>query len=361
MGMKTALKLQNYLLIMNKLLVCIVLILGFSVKGFSQLNFGIMSSNNYVGVYSYNGVTSTNAYVLRFQYSGTNLNIPYWKTSVRLLQPIISTDGTKQFPANKLAFQITNTTGQAQAPNTIPTVSQIGAPLSVSLQQGQETFLVPQSNAALKNTTPYNSYYDFQMNYNLIIEGGNYLTALQGGYTQKTYIVSLEFKAYGTNNEVLGVEQRNYTIDVFKLNNVPVENKLSIQIRSGSNALLDVKTLSDYVNGVSVIYPQGLSIIADADYQLHVKSIQANFISNTGNTLPLNTVRLDLIPASGNNANVFPVWLSAGSQKIATGLQSKGSPVYYDIRYATKPNDVTLIESKMEEYSTTLQYEITPQ
>jgi len=349
---------------MNRFFFCFVMLMAAMVSGYSQqVNFGVMSSINYIAVNSYNGVTTSNAYTLRFQYSGTNLNIPTWRTSVRVVQPIMSTDGVKKFPANKLALLIVNTEGQAQAPNTIPTVSQIGAPSSVTLQEGQEVYLVPQSPTAIKNITQYSSYYDFQMKYNMLIAPGSYLGDLQGGDTQRRYNLVVEFKAYGANNEVLGVEQRTLIIDVFKLVDAPPSEtkQLSIKINGGANSLINVQNMSDYANGASVVYPQSMVVTTDTDYQIQVKSIQSTFLSNTNNTLPLNTVNVSLNPVASNPGAIFPIWLSMGAQKIASGPSTKGAAVYYDIKYATKPNDQVLFNSKKEEYSTTLQYEISPQ
>ena len=314
-----------------------------------------------MSVNSYTGKVSNDAYVLRFSYTGTNLNVPNWKISVRVLGSIVSTDGQNVFPANKINFQPTIVQGQAQ-PNPIPSVSQIGMPAVVALNEGGEVFLIPQSNAPLYNISQYGSYYNMELFFNLVVSAGAYLNNLQGGYTQKTYTLPLEFKAYGANDELLGTQRANYTIDVFKLIDSPVqENLYSIQISSSArNGLLEVKSLSDYNSGVSVTYQNGLIVSASTDFQITTRSIPSLFTSTSGNTLPLDVVKMQLIPGQNNTSSVTPISLSNNAQIISTGSSTGSSSIYYDIKYSTKPSDLRLIQSVMDEYTTTLLYEITP-
>lgn len=311
---------------------------------------------------SYLGYTSTDAYVLRFTYSGTNLNVPDWKISVKVLSPILSSDG-KVFPPEKLSFSPTGTSGQAQ-PGAVPSIAEIGMPMSVSLNGiGNETFLVPKSNAPLYNVSQWNSYYDLRINYNLVVAPGIYLNDLQGGDVQRRYRVPFEFNAYGPNNELLGTVQMEYTIDVFRLTDNPVpENKYSIQIGGGAhNGLLELKSLKDYVSGARVSYANGLIVSSNTDYQISVRSVPPTFTSASGYTLPLDVVNLRLTPTAGNAATTKVVQLSNITQIIADGISTNNSPVYFDLEYYTNPNNEQLIQARTDEYTTTLLYEITPQ
>lgn len=321
-----------------------------------QVSFNAWS-NNYLQINSYNGNISTDAYTLVFNGNGV-INIPNWRISVRLKQPIIS--GAHTFPANKISLQPTMTSGTAD-PGPIPAISQIGMPLNVILQEGQEVFLVPQSAAPLyNNPQSNNAYYNFQLRYNLTIEGGAYLAQFPSWIN---FYAQLEFKSYDQNNNVIGVWENVYQLQIGTLSGTPpVTHQFSLQVGSNAvNGLLELKTRADYMQGASVTYSNGLIVNANTNYQVKVTSLQSAFLSATGNSLPLNTIRLSLIPSSGNSGAVFPVWLSASGQKIASGASTEGAPVYYDINYSSKPNDMNLITAKMEQYTTTLQYEIVPQ
>lgn len=316
-------------------------------------------SNNYISVHSYNGVTAANAYTMRFQYSGTNLNVPNWKISARITQPIISTDGISVFPPEMLSFQAVSTSGQNPS-GAVPTLSQIGMPPSVSLNGLNETFLIPQSNVPLYNITQYNSYYDLRIDYNLTVAAGAYLQALQGGHSQKRYTVHFEFRSYGQHNQVIGMQRRTYTIDVFRLGNAP--EQLLLQITgTATNGLLEIQTPTDYVNGASVLYPSSLSVVANVGYQLKARSINPEFTSSNGNSIPLNSVKLELIPVTGNTATAIPIMLSTAAQTIATGNATGNSSVFYDIKYSTLSNNPNLIQVSSGIYGTVLEYQITPQ
>lgn len=321
-----------------------------------QINFNSWS-NNYLQINSYNGNVSTDAYTLVFDGNGV-INIPNWRLSVRLKQPV--TSGAHTFPANKISLQPTITSGTAD-PGPVPTISQIGMPLNTILQEGQEVFLVPQSAAPLyNNPQSNNAYYNFQLKYNLTIEGGAYLAQFPSWIN---FYAQLEFKAYDQNNNLIGVREHVYQLQIGTLSGTPpVTHQFSLQVGSNAvNGLLELKTRADYIQGASITYTNGLTVNANTDYQIKVTSLQSAFLSSSGNSLPLNTIKLSLIPSSGNSGAVFPVWLSASSQKIASGVSTQATPVYYDINYASKSNDINLITAKMEQYTTTLQYEITPQ
>lgn len=340
---------------MNKSYLYIVLFL-FLWKSNAQ-NFNV-HSNDYAIINSYSGLIKPKAYWVQLDGTGT-LNLPTWRLSVRVTQPI--TNGSQIFPANKISLLPTITYGNFNQGGTVPSIPQIGMPLQTFLQEAQEVFLVPQSQAELYETAPNNQYYNFWIDFDLNVEGGAYLSEFT---TYSEFQVPLEFRFYDNNNTIIGVVQKNYTLQMAQLSGTPPDPTPQFSITIGGNAvngLLELKTKSDYIEGTSVVYQNGLTVNANTAYQIKAKSLQGSFTSNTGNTLPLNTIQLALIPSSGNSGAVFPIWLSSSSQAIASGSSTQGTPVHYDIKYSSKPNDVNLVTAKMEQYTTMLQYEIIPQ
>lgn len=341
---------------MNKRL-CLILLFGF-VHCFSQVNYSSWI-NSYLQINSYNGNTNSDAYTLTFSGNGS-FNVPYWRLSVKLKQPITSIFGNYTIPANKISFQPVSTSGQAY-PNPIPTIPQIGMPLNVFLQEGSEVFLVPQSNAALNNQPlkPH-GYYNLQLKYSMNVAGGAYL----GNYPAWTvFTAPLQFTAYDQYNNIIGKADHNFQFQIGVLSGTP-PNPPVMSLKFAANAVngtLEFKSLGDYINGVSVTYSSALIVSSNTNYQIKLKSLQSQFVSPAGNSIPLNTVNMTLNPVSQNTGSIYPVSLSASSQLIATGGTTQGNNVYYDIKYFTSPNDERLIDAKSEEYSTTLQYEITPQ
>lgn len=339
---------------MNKRIAQILLFL--SVAGFSygQLEFGGWS-HNYLNIYTYDGSVDVDGHTMRFTYTGANLNEPYWKLSVRPTGPIQATDGTVLFPAEKISLVPTRTEGQAYHPGPIPTVSQIGMPSPVALNGTSEVFLVPSSNAPLYNVSQWSSYYDLKLIFNLVVAGGAYLSPLQNKY----FPFTLRFTAYRQDGSIIGVRDVPYTIQVHRLSGVPPEeNEYSIRVSTeASTGLLEFNTMADYLNGKSVTYTGGLSVSATTEYQVTVRSIPFHFSSPSGDTLPLDVVRLQLSGGSGVTA---PVTLSTAPKTILQGLSTGGASETFDITYSTEANDPRLFNVPSEQYETSLMYEISP-
>ncbi|WP_426478505.1 hypothetical protein ACP3T3_03295 [Chryseobacterium sp. CBSDS_008] len=341
---------------MNKKLGLLILLI--SMRCFSQISYSSWV-NGYLQINSYNGNTNPDAYTLTLSGNG-NFNVPYWRISVRLKQPVTSNKGNYILPANKISFQPVSSSGKAY-PNPVPSIPQIGMPLNVILKEGQEVFLIPQSNAALFNQPAQpNGYYNLQIKYSLTLAGGSYLSAYPAWIT---FIAPLQFTAYDQYNNIIGTADHNFQFQIGTLSGSPTDiPELSMQFgASAMNANLEFKNMQDYVNGANVAYSNALIVKSNTNYQIKLKSLQPQFSSSSGNSLPLDSVLLNLIPVSGNMGNVYTVLLSTVPQLIANGGSTQNAEVYYDMKYSTQANDERFINAKAEDYTTTLQFEITPQ
>lgn len=341
---------------MSKFLLSLFLLFSFSLN--AQVTFTSWS-NNYLQINSYNGNNHPDFYTATLAGNG-NINMPHWKISVRLKQAITSSNGQYTIPANKISFQPVSATGQAH-PNPVPSFAEIGAPLNVFLQEGAETFLVPQSNAPLYNMpTQQNGYYNLQLKYGITVMGGAYL----GTYPAwTTFTAPVEFTAYDQYNNIIGKMNHNFQFQIGTLSGTPpVTQEMSLQVNmNAANSLLELKSMQDYNNGTSVTYPSGINVSSNTNFQIKVRSLQSHLQSNAGNSIPVSTVHISLLPLNSANQTVFPITLSVNSQIIAKGNTSQTTSYTYDIKYFTLPQDEQLINAKPENYSTTLQYEITPQ
>lgn len=357
MEIRTILKQQNLNLPMNRIIYFIIILLT-SIGVHSQTPNLSLWSNTYMNIYSYEGTTQPNSITIRISQNGY-LNIQNWKLSV-IATPVTIWNGLF-FPVEKINLQPNYTTGTVKDPGPLPTISEIGIPATLNLIGNSEVFLVPRSNAPIYNIGTGNSYYDLQILFNMNVVGGSYLTKLKTNSPQ--YPINMRFTLYGANNEIIGTTNLSYTIQVHTnlTGTPPSENTYSIQISTGArNGQLNMNSLADYANGASVLYNNGLSVSTNIDYQISVRSISSTFISSSGNSLPLDVVNVQLRPSSDNKASSITRSISSTSQIISTGSSTNKLPAYYDIHYYTNPNDQRLIQAKMEDYSTTLQYEITP-
>lgn len=128
--------------------------------------------NPYIGIYSYNGITTNGYYTLAIKEQwGTRLYAENWRVTVRLTGNIVSTTAPyKVFPSDKVGLILASTEGQPAT--NIPSVNQINVPYPVMLLGTQERDLVNGSSVALSNQVGSNFvYYQFQMNFQLAAIG----------------------------------------------------------------------------------------------------------------------------------------------------------------------------------------------
>src|SRR5690606_1147160 len=111
--------------------------------------------------------------------------------------------------------------------------------------------------------------------FDIIIAGGSYLQALK---TYSQYELGLTFTILKANDEVLSQSSSNINMQIFPEDTPPTEPTYGIQVNGNAReGLLEFKTISDYANGVSQIYQNGLSIISNTPYVVQVRSQSVNF------------------------------------------------------------------------------------
>jgi hypothetical protein len=342
---------------MSRLFIYIeLLFLLFHISAYGQVNLTWQGGSDYLSVGSYSGaVSQSDITTLKISGNG-NITFENWKLSARIVNyPVVN--GGNEFPADKISFSPTGTSGNLE-PGPIPSVTQVGMPLSVPFQNGpNEVYLVPNSNAPIINDSPnQNDYFEFIMGFNLTVAPGSYLNSLQAW---KEYPFQIEYTLYDKNNIPIARLQHTFKIQVTNLGNPPPEEKrYTIRVSTeASNGLLEFKTMADYINGKSVTYVDGLSVSATTAYQVTVRSVSSHFSSSAGNTLPLDIVHLQL---SGGTGNIYSRTLSTGTQTILEGPSTGGTPVNFDITYFTEANDPRLFNVPSEQYETSLMYEISP-
>ncbi len=326
---------------------------------YSQISFSSWT-NSYLQINSYQGNINPDSYTVTFAGNG-NFNIPNWRLAARLKGSITANSGLYTFPANMISFHPASSSGQSY-PNQIPSIAEIGIPTHTIVTEGSDFFLVPKSNAPLFNQPSQpNGYYNLQLKFSLSVAGGSYL----GNFPAwTTFTAPVEFTAYDQNNAVIGRMDHQFQFQIGALSgNPPVTNELSLKVNSeASSGLLELSSIQDYKQGKSVTYPNSLSVNANTNYQITVRSLQNNFSSASGRTIPISSVQLTLLSTTQNSASLLnPVYLQMNLQTIAKGSSTQGAVTDYSIKYSTRPNDENLINAKSDEYSATLQYEITPQ
>ncbi len=328
--------------------------IAFIVTASSYTQEFTMWGNPYIGIYSYNGITTNGYYTLVIKENwGTELYAEDWRITVKLTGDIVSEDGTKVFPSNKVGLVLASTEGQ---PSSIPDVSEINLPYPVMLNGTQEIDLVNGASVALSNKVGNNYvYYQFQMNFQLAAIGGGYLDILDDDTGNKTitYSAPLEFKAYIAGEEF----SIHRTYDILQVHKLSTNKSYAILVDPVS-VDLEFNTVADYVNGKNITFPNAVTVKSNVAYQLRVSSIYPNFSSTTGNILPLDMVRVQL---SGDGQTTSPTVLSDAMLTLLQGSSTGGESKVYDLTFSTVANDARFLDIPNEQYSTDLLFEIIPQ
>ncbi|WP_086477537.1 MULTISPECIES: hypothetical protein [Arenibacter] len=322
----------------NNALYIVFFIASFATLDAQNISFGVVEQNPTIIITDEGGQSNQDAFYFNLQGSGnSSIDKGTWRISVEA----IDLDG---FPADKISFQPSNTTSN-------PSIDEIGMPTHVPFQQTAEVFLVPQSNASFSGT--------FDLYYHVSVAGGAYLNT----YPENSeFILPLRARFYYKKNknktDILTTE---FNLKI-QIQIPPVTPQFSIEVNAdASNGLLELKSVNDYEQGTQITYTGGLTVSANTDYQVQVRSSQDLFSSPSGNTLALEAISVLLSAGANNPATTNPVPLSNLEQIIATGGTTEGTPVNFDITYKSNPNDPNLINAPSDIYSTTLQYIITPQ
>lgn len=302
----------------------------------------------FINVDSYAGKVSLKEFSLQIAITTNNVNISDWGLQVKLNGDIRNSEG-KVFDPSKIKIRINEITSPG------PTKAQIGAIEEPVLSQ-QPRVIIPKSLAPLR-TTAQEYHKQFVINFDIIIEGGSYLQALK---SNRHYPLNLSFLII-KDNVAISTATTTDQIQVNPSGTPPVDPVYSIQVNSDAiNGKLEFKSISDYVNGVSQNYDNGLSVVSNTPYALQVKAQSAAFESLDG-SIPLNTVSLNL-KAVNNGSIVGTVQLSNANQTIINNVTNTGTQARaFDIRYFTSPNDVRLQNAKPDTYKTTLIYTMIPQ
>lgn len=342
----------------SKTIGLVVLLMCFMIDINAQNSLFSGWGKNYTTVYSYDGISHNDAFTVRISKNGLLDLQPGWKVSVRATS--FQAANGKIFPVEKLYFQPYLISGSSNDPGPLPSISQTGINSITYLQQNAEVYLIPSSPFHLYNKGTNNSYFEMMLQLNFIISGGSYLNNLlvPGSYNSPEFSVQFEFKLYDKDNNLQGSYSARHTIQVsYNLTGIPpIENNFSLQI--GNNAkegLLEVKSMADYINGTSITYNSGITVSSNTAYQLTVKSQLAEFKSETGHSLPLDVVKVQLLP-EGNS-----ITLSNAPKILYKGNSTNSAQKSFDLKYSSNANDSRLFQAEVENYKTTLTYEMTVQ
>lgn len=318
----------------------------------AQVSLADGGGSGYMPVNSYNGVEHKNIYILQIDVKAANVNVANWSLMARVNDPIRNSEGKIMDPS-KVSIRLNNVSGNS------PSIQEMGAntnPIPLSMA---EVSIIRYSRAPIQSG-PTEFTKQMKLSFDIIIAAGSYLEALK---SWQNYSMNLVFVLRNAQDQVISQTNRIFGMQIQPSGTPPPDSTtptLGIQVNSNArNGLLEFKTISDYVNGVSQTYQNGLSITANTPYAVQVKAASSNFTA-VNNTLPISTVSLSLKDPS-NSAVGGTIALLENVQTVFNAINTGTQARLFDIRYFTQPNDERMLNSKPGNYQTTLTYTLIPQ
>lgn len=295
-------------------------------------------------VTSYNGQLSQENYTI-LQLGSNRMDSAEWKITASVKSI------SHNFPVNMLGFRATTKRGASNVP--------IGAINNMMIWNNLQG-LNAEVDLVNFQSLPQDGYHQLLLDLQLQVQGGVYLKQIP---RWSTVALTVEYNLYRrvVNTHVWGspiatvLGSTSFQVNIDP--NSPGPSPVS-SISVTPDVLLEFNSISDYMNGVTKTYTEGLKVSSTVNYEVRVKSLKDKFESTTTTkTLPLDMVSLQL---SGVNGAQPAVSISTTNQLILQGTSTNGNVVEYDMIYKAKPiEDLNLKINNQETFTTQLMFELT--
>lgn len=334
----------------NKIFYLLFLIIGQTIC-FSQ--FTILGNNKGgLLINSTNGGVVPNVIDIQLHMSGNvNYDYPNWSIIGKVTSPIRNSEN-KIFPVDKMKLRYRGHRTEQYFSEINPNVNQIGANQSLIPMDLSPKYFV--QNSSLNATVPTGKYGRIVLEYDVIIEAGNYLEALK---SWQNYKINYEFSLLDNSGRVIGSTIFPIEMQIHYDGNYQELPELAIQINNtAQNAKLVFETVNDYLNGVTKIYENGLNVTSNTSYEVTVKSL-SDKLRSVNSQMDVSLVNVQL-KNSRTNTLYNKESLSTIAKRVATGTSSSNSS-NYSIIYSISPSQ-SITSSKIGFYTTQLIYTVSP-
>lgn len=331
---------------MTRLLLFLILCIASTHLAFGQYDTYSLEwgGGSFFVVTSYNGQLSQENYTIL--QLGSNKMVPAeWKITASVKSI------SHNFPVNMLGFRATTKRGASNVP-----IGAINNMMIWNNLQGLNAEVDLVNFQSLTQDGDHQLLLDLQLQ----VQGGVYLKQIPRG---STVALTVEYNLYRrvVNTHVWGspiatvLGSTSFQVNIDP--NSPGPSPVS-SISVTPDVLLEFNSISDYMNGVTKTYTEGLKVSSTVNYEVRVKSLKDKFESTTTTkTLPLDMVSLQL---SGVNGAQPAVSISTTNQLILQGTSTNGNVVEYDMIYKAKPiEDLNLKINNQETFTTQLMFELT--
>lgn len=304
------------------------------------------SNSNWIGLSSYNGSTTVNAFRFSINIRGENINYPNWSLVVRANSPITNSEG-KIFDPSKISIRINQVTGG-------PTLTELGAnqtPIPLSFN---DKYIINRSSFPLKNGS--NEYYKkYTFDFDIIIAGGSYLENLK---TYQQYLLSLTFSVLGANDKVVTESSPSVSMQIYPNDAPPSGPEFGFEVFA--DASLNFNVPEDYTRKVESSEESWLKVTSkDKGYTVNVQTSDSYFEGESD--IPVGVVSMQVEDKIGSRTGP-EIALKNSGQTVFNGNATGSEPRKLDVRYFISPDNAKgLAIYKPGNYVTRLTYTLLPQ
>ena len=299
------------------------------------------SNSNFIGLSSYNGSTTVNAFRFSINIRGENINYPNWSLVVRANSPITNSEG-KIFDPSKISIRINQVTGG-------PTLTELGAKQTPIPLSFNDKYIINRSSFPLKNGK--DEYYKkYTFDFDIIIAGGSYLENLK---TYQQYLMSLTFSVLGANDKVVTESSPSVSMQIYPDDAPPSGPEFA-------DASLNFNVPEDYTRKVESSEESWLKVTSkDKGYTVNVQTSDSYFEGESD--IPVGVVSMQVKDKIGSRTGP-EIALKNSGQTVFNGNATGSEPRKLDVRYFISPDNAKgLAIYKPGNYVTRLTYTLLPQ
>jgi hypothetical protein len=281
------------------------------------------------------GGTATNAIVT--QYNPNGANCTGWSLKVRANGNF--TNGSSSISPDHVSIKF-NSVSQGS-----PSAAAIGVTNNPIQLSTNDVTLINPSNAPFSNYTSHT--------YDLVIEGGNYLSLAISG----TYSCPITLSLYNQAGQLVSSSNTLISFQITYANSTNYTITLT-----DPDVNMQYNTPADYAAGKSIIKTKGLKVVGINAYQVIVKTLDPYLKSGT-NQIPVSVVRLENMPAVAKSGiSTFPINLSSADQVIIRNLMPDNTyrTIEYDLKYVISGANTNISAAAPGAYSTQVIYVVLP-
>jgi len=335
-----------------------------SMSAQAQLTFNVYSENHHT-ISSYDGLTSSPmSYTFHLMLGSQDLFYEKWSLSMQVIGPMTPMQGTNiagsSFPVEKIQVRLTSDDGNQ------PTLAAAGAQLNFLTLQNSELYFIRNAKSPLRARSGFYSEVKYYFQFKIL--GGAYLEKMRSSVRWGTmqYRLPVRYTLSSEKGEVLGRVEATYIIQVnYDLTGNPgsdAEPDFSISIlNEARDGRLEFKDINAYQNGVNKSYLKGLKINSSTAYEVKVKAVNSAFMSDFGDMMDLNMVKLKLVPElNSSRISSFELPLSNSLQTYISSSEATNQAQFFHMNYSMDVQDKRILKLKPGSYATPVLFQLLP-